>query len=208
MVNLVNHHNRARHSALLDAMYADRKRVFVDMLKWDVPHDGVAERDEFDNDSAVYLVLADQWSGRHLASLRLLRTDQRHILGDIFPTLCAEPAPRGADIREITRLCLAPGIGRTARLRARNLLARSLVEYALLTGVKAYTGVAETGWLGQILSAGWRCRPLGLPKIIGGTLLGSLIIEIDAGTLGHLDPAWRHDAADMRVVEFDMPLAA
>ncbi|MDQ2676907.1 MAG: autoinducer synthase, partial [Actinomycetota bacterium] len=45
-----------------------------------------------------------------------------------------------------------------------------------------YTGVAELGWLQQILAFGWRCRPLGLPRIIDGKTLGALRIDITAET--------------------------
>lgn len=208
MVNLINHYNRDRHHRLLDSMHADRKRVFVDLLKWNVPHDEFFERDEFDDDHAVYLVITDPRTGAHQASVRLLRTDRRHILGDIFPELCDGVAPRGPDYREITRLCFAPGIRRAGRVACRNLLARSLVEYALLTGIKAYTGVAEMSWLSQILAAGWRCRPLGPPRLLGPSLIGSLIIEIDPSTLIRMHEDWKSETTTMRVVEFDMQLAA
>lgn len=207
MVSLINIHNRDRCHGLMNAMHADRKRVFVDMLKWMVPHDHQHERDEFDDEHAVYLIVSDQ-QANHLASVRLLRTDRRHILGDLYPELCDGQPPRGPDYREITRLCLAPGIGKAGRIEARNLLARSLVEYALLTGIRAYTGVAELRWLSQILSAGWHCLPLGMPQSVGGKMLGSLIIRIDASTLGQLDQSWRCPSAPMRVVEFELPATA
>lgn len=38
------------------------------------------------------------------------------------------------------------------------------------------------GWLSQILEFGWDCRPLGLPREIGGRQLGALRIDIDART--------------------------
>lgn len=38
------------------------------------------------------------------------------------------------------------------------------------------------GWLQQILAFGWRCRPLGLPVMDGGKMLGALSIDIDADT--------------------------
>ena len=49
-----------------------RKRVFVDLLKWGVPVlDGTWELDQFDNEEAIYIVIADA-GGRHLGSARLL----------------------------------------------------------------------------------------------------------------------------------------
>ncbi|MFX5570605.1 hypothetical protein ABTD96_19995, partial [Acinetobacter baumannii] len=45
-----------------------------------------------------------------------------------------------------------------------------------------YTGVAEQGWLEQILAFGWNARPLGPPRAIGGTMLGALRIDIEPET--------------------------
>lgn len=208
MVTLINRYNKDRHTGVLAAMHAARKRVFVDLLGWPVPHDGTYERDVFDDDEAVYLVVRDPGNGEHLASARLLRTDRPHILGDLFPQLCDGEVPRGPDIREITRFCLAAGIGRTARLAARKQLVRSFVEYALLSGIRSFTGVAEMGWLSQILAAGWDVRPLGLPQQVGGCLLGALEIRITSQTLHQLAPDWACQSAAMRIVEFDLPLAA
>lgn len=208
MVTLINRYNKERHAGVLAAMHAARKHVFVDLLGWPVAHDGTYERDVFDDDEAVYLVVRDPADGAHLASARLLRTDRPHILGDIFPQLCDGDVPRAADMREITRFCLAAGVGRTARLAARKQLVRSLVEYALLAGIRAYTGVAEMAWLTQILAAGWDVRPLGLPRSIDGSLLGALEIRITAQTLHQLQPDWRFEPTPMRIVEFDLPLAA
>ena len=208
MATLINRFNADRHTHVLRSMYAARKQVFVDLLGWKVPHDGVEERDEFDDDDAVYLVVRDPGTGAHLASARLLRTDRRHILGDLFPQLCSAPPPVGPDVREITRFCLAPGIGRRARLAARAQLVRALVEYALLSGIRAYTGVAQLSWLTQILAAGWDVRPLGLPQLVSGELLGALEIRITSQTLFQLAPDWSCEQAPMRVVEFDLPLAA
>lgn len=208
MVTLINRYNRDRHSSVLAAMHAARKRVFVDLLGWPVPHDGSYERDAFDDDDAVYLVVRHPVSGAHLASARLLRTDRPHILGTLFPQLCEGDVPCGPDVREITRFCLAAGIGRAARLAARRQLVRSFIEYALLSGTRSYTGVAEMGWLSQILAAGWDVRPLGLPQRVNGCLLGALEIRITSQTLHQLAPDWAFEPASMRVVEFDLPLAA
>lgn len=166
----------------LQAMFAARKRVFVDLLGWDVPVvDDRYEVDQFDDESAEYLVVADG-DGRHLASTRLLQTNRPHILGDLFPELCAGEVPRGATVREITRFCLDPAGGALARREARNVLVSALVEHALANGIETYTGVAEIAWLQQILAFGWRCRPLGMPRVVGTSLLGALVIEITPDT--------------------------
>lgn len=183
MVYIAEATRQPHHVPALRAMFEARKRVFVDLLKWNVPVlDGRFEVDQFDDEHAVYLLIADE-SGEHLGSARLLRTDRPHILDTLFHDLCAAPSPpRGPGVLEITRFCLSRKQTAQERLRTRNCLVAALVDYALQRQVGIYTGVAELGWLQQILAFGWRCRPLGLPRIIDGKTLGALRIDITAET--------------------------
>ena len=168
--------------SLLQAMFEARKQVFVDLLKWDVPVlEGRYEIDQFDDDHAVYLIVADA-AGGHLGSARLLPTTRPHILDSLFPSLCAGEPPRSPDCFEITRFCLGRNQNARQRFETRNRLVSALAQYALENGISTYTGVAELGWLQQILAFGWRCRPLGLPRTINGRTLGALRIDIDSET--------------------------
>lgn len=168
--------------AALRAMFSARKRVFVDLLKWDVPVLADAyELDQFDTPEATYLVLSDEQS-EHRASTRLLRTDGPHILGDLFPMLCREPVPARPDYREITRFCIEPTLPRGERRRARNELISALVDNALETGLSGYTAVASPGWYRQIVTFGWECRALGDERLVGHETLVALQIEIGPDT--------------------------
>ena len=171
---------------VLRAMFAARKEVFVDLLKWDLPVlDGRFEIDQFDTPAAHYLILADEW-GRHRASARLLPTDSSHLLGDLSPFLCDGPVPAGPNVREITRFCLDRNQTAGERRMARNQLVTALAEHALATGITDYTGVAEIGWLQQILQFGWLCRPPGRPLRQDGRTLAALHIQIDERTIDGL----------------------
>jgi acyl-homoserine lactone synthase len=166
----------------LRGMFEARKRVFVDLLKWDVPVlDDRFELDQFDDEHAVYLVVRDA-AGEHLGSARLLETERPHILDTLFAPLCAGPVPRGREIREITRFCLDRRLSAVRRLAVRNRLVSALADHALERGIAAYTGVAEFPWLQQILAFGWRCRPLGLPRVCDGRTLGALWIDVTPET--------------------------
>lgn len=166
----------------LASMFEARKRVFIDLLKWDIPvFDDRFEVDQFDDEHAVYLMIADE-DGGHLGSARLLSTLRPHILDTLFGALCQAEPPRGSNVLEITRFCLSRNQSARQRLDVRNRLVASLVDYALARGVAIYSGVAELGWLQQILSFGWRCRPLGLPRVIGGKTLGALRIDVEVDT--------------------------
>jgi len=175
-------------------MHRDRKRIFVDLLKWDVPVvDGQYEIDQFDHSGAVYLIASEE-DGSHRGSIRLLPTTRPHILGSLFPHLCDGPVPAGANVYEITRGCLSPRLRASERLRVRNQLTTAAVEFALFNGIDTLTCVADGGWYSQILALGWQCEPLGLPQIVGGVMTGALRIAIsrdtprlllEAGTYSH-----------------------
>lgn len=173
----------------LRAMFAARKSVFVDLLKWDVPVvDGAYEIDAFDDPYATYLMLADA-AGKHIGSTRLLPTVRPHILDSLYPSLCDEAPPRGPSIFEITRFCLDRRLDARGRRAARDTLVCALAAHALDQGITAYSAVAELAWLQQILAFGWRCRPLGLPRLVDGATLAAIRIEIDGATPGLLSAA-------------------
>ena len=181
---------------LLRSMFEARKQVFVDLLGWDVPVlDGRFEVDQFDDVHATYIIVARE-DGTHLGSARLLKTDRPHILGSLFPELCAGPVPSGPDILEITRFCLSRSEGAAMRRKTRNRLVSALVAYALSNGIRTYTGVAEMAWLQQILAFGWDCRPLGPPRVIVGGMTGALEISITDETPGllHSNAIWTDEA--------------
>lgn len=172
----------SHNDLLLRTMFEARKRVFVDLLKWEVPVlEGRYEIDQFDTVDAEYLILTDD-AGAHRASARLLRTDGAHILADLFSHLCDGPVPSGPTCREITRFCLEPSLAACARRAARNQLVSALADHALGHGITAYTGVASAGWYDQIAGFGWDCRRLGTPQQQGHQRLTALHIRIDAQT--------------------------
>jgi acyl-homoserine lactone synthase len=182
MVTVLANAKQPLEERVLQSMFEARKQVFVDLLKWDVPVlEGRFEVDQFDDPRAVYLIVTDE-ACNHLGSARLLETTRPHILDTLFRQLCAGPPPAGPAIREITRFCLGRNQNAAGRLATRNKLVSALVSYALANDLSSYTGVAELGWLQQILAFGWRCRPLGLPRGIGGAVLGALTIEISEET--------------------------
>jgi acyl-homoserine lactone synthase len=186
MVLLVDSTAGGVPDAVYRSMFAARKSVFVDLLKWDLPVlDGRYEIDQFDDPHARYLIITDM-DRSHLASARLLPTTRPHILDTLFQSLCDEEVPRGPRIWEITRFCLGRQLRSAERRQVRNQLVSALAVHALETGIETYTGVAEMAWLQQILSFGWQCRALGEPLPSQGALLGALEITITPQTPAEL----------------------
>ena len=182
MVRLLDTTMSGAGDAALNVMFAARKSVFVDLLRWNVPvRDGRHEIDQFDDAHARYLILLNE-EGRHLGSARLLPTLRPHILDTLFPTLCEGEPPRGPTIYEITRFCLDRMLRASERRAVRDPLVTAIVEHAATHGITGFTGVAERGWCQQILSFGWECRPLGLPATHAGSMLCALRIAVERET--------------------------
>jgi acyl homoserine lactone synthase/acyl-homoserine lactone synthase len=182
MITQITRAPDAPGDAALRAMFAARKQVFIDQLKWDLPAlDGRYEIDHFDDENARYLILLDH-NLRHRASVRLLPTTAPCLLGELFPWLCTDGPPAGPTIWEISRFCLDPGCSAEERRDARNQLVTALAGYALLHGITDYVGVAEKGWFDKIVEFGWKCKALGAPWQDAAGAILALQISIDEDT--------------------------
>ncbi|TCM13006.1 acyl-homoserine lactone synthase [Novosphingobium sp. PhB165] len=182
MLKVQNYENREASDEALRAMWAARKSVFVDLLKWDLPVlAGQYELDQFDNPHARYIILSGP-DNEHYASARLLPTTRPHILDSFYAAFCEAGVPRGPTIREITRFCLDRSLRASERREARDALICTLVDHALMNGITAYTAIASEGWFRQVLEFGWDCRPLGPPRYAGKEVLAAIRIDIDRDT--------------------------
>ena len=127
MIHIIDNHLAPRNRPLLQSMFADRKRLFVDLFGWDVPVvDGQYEINQFDNAHTVYLIAADD-DGSHAASIRLFPSTQPHMLGTLFPHLCPLGVPVDDGTWESTRLCLPQRHGAERRRELRNALFAAMV---------------------------------------------------------------------------------
>jgi len=169
------------------SMFEDRRRLFVDLMGWDVPvtRDG-HEIDQFDGDAAVYVIETDE-VGEHIGSLRLLPTDRPHILDTLFSDLVVGELPAGRDVLEITRLCLPTRLGAAHRLHVRNRLISAMVDFCFAARINTLTGVVRPGFRTQILSMGWEAEILGPVREIQGMALGAFVIEIEPDTPRRLE---------------------
>lgn len=185
MIDIVLPENRFEYAATLMQMHQDRKRVFVDILGWDLPVPGCwLEMDEFDNEFAVYLLARSAATGRHLGSVRLLQTTNRHMLGTLFAELCAGEVPTGEDCWEISRLLTPPSsVAGMSVVKVHRLLAMGLTEFAVLNRISRYSMVIESERLPALLSIGWQVQPLGLPRLWMGQMLQAVQINVSDETL-------------------------
>ncbi|MCW0198845.1 acyl-homoserine-lactone synthase [Sphingopyxis sp.] len=175
-------HGYSLADPLAASMFRDRKEQFVDQLGWDVPVvAGRYELDQYDGDDAHYLIAVDA-DGHHAASMRLLPTTRRHLLGDHFAGLCDGAIPHGPHVMEITRLCLPQRLGREERRAVRNRLISATVDHALHSGVSVLTGVVTAVFRETILAMGWRAAPLGPARNHRGSSIGAFRLDLDSDT--------------------------
>lgn len=183
--------NRHDFTVPLHQMFADRKTVFVDYLRWDLPvTDGVLEIDEYDREDSIYLMVQDAADGAHLGSVRLLPTVESHLLGDKFARLCEEGVPRGSHIFEITRMLTRPGLPPAAAMQVRRQLAIAIVEFALSQGIRQFTMMTHMQFLSAVMAMGWECEPLGMPQQMDGVDVAALLVSVDATTLEMFRTQW------------------
>lgn len=184
MISLVVSNSRHDLPAELRGMHRDRKRVFVDWLKWDVPVvDGEYEIDQFDTASAVYLLRLGS-DGQHLGSIRLLPTTEPHLLDTIFAEpLGIEDLPTGPTVWEASRICTNPDIDKELAVRVRRELGVAMAEYGLAVGITDYTYVTHSAYVPTMLAAGWDMRPLSLPAEYSGQQLEAIAMRVTPETV-------------------------
>ncbi|SEJ92028.1 acyl-homoserine lactone synthase [Sphingobium sp. AP50] len=168
--------------ALMADMYRDRKRVFIDLLGWDLPTlDDKYEIDQFDGPNTIYLIVGRP-DGTHLGSMRLLPTNRPTIIGDFFHHLCDVGAPRSPAVWELSRLCLSPRIRAAERRGVRNRLLTSAVQFALQNTISAFCCVTHAWYMPEVMAYGWQCKAMGLPQMDPGGMVGALEIAINEET--------------------------
>ncbi|MEM6533367.1 MAG: acyl-homoserine-lactone synthase [Myxococcota bacterium] len=148
---------------LQDTMFRDRAAQFQVRRGWDVtvdPHTGW-EQDQYDTPEVnpLYVIIQDE-QGRHVASCRLLPTDGRTMLEEIFPHLTPNGPFRSPLVWECTRFCLSPSSNK--RADAGRLLLRASLELGMMAGATQAVAVFDAPMIRVY-------RGLGCPPEVLGT---------------------------------------
>ena len=147
MIVVIEPHNADRHRTLLEEMFRLRAHVFRDKKNWDVNVVDGMERDEYDDEGPVYIILTDDEQRQVHGSLRLLPTTGPTLLADTFSDTLPDGVHLSAPtIWECTRLCVDDRLigNRPENLMlASALLIEGLGEVALKAGIETVLGVFE-----------------------------------------------------------------
>lgn len=141
MFTVIQPHDVEANKELMKAIFRLRKRVFADMLNWDVPVHGDEEYDAYDDAGASYIVWCSEDRRKLYGAVRIMATDGPTLLHDVFwATHGRNPNLIADDVWEGTRMCIdkeliaqdMPGIDCN---RAFSLLLLALCEVALASGI-------------------------------------------------------------------------
>jgi len=177
MIDVVTAGNAHLFQSELRSYCELRYEVFVNRLKWELDCDIDDERDQFDDDEAVYL-LRSNGRGQVIAGARMLRTDIPSLLTDVFPYLVDGPMPRSPSIWEVTRLVVdhrkerVEGCGNVC-----GQLLCGLLEFGDDYGLSHLVSVSDTRIERILRRAGWATRRLGGAYQVGDCEVAAEIQE-------------------------------
>ena len=165
MIEIVNNDNAKYHQQLLDRQFRLRHDVFVKERGWtDFDIGGTHERDQYDNENAVYMIASDE-TGSVAGGFRLHPTVLPHMLSEHFAHLVEGAVIERRDVLELTRF----GMRRSER-RSRHYfeLLAAIQEYGVMEGLSGFTSVMNPLRIPILQGFGFEIEPLGLPTVLNG----------------------------------------
>lgn len=167
MLHVVTRENRHLYSKRLDEMFRLRYEVFVEERGWRLECEAPYERDQFDNDDAIYFLYFDN-DDEVAATFRILPTTRPHMMSEVFSSLCPEGVPVGEQIFEATRAAVRKAYRREGVVW-QSMMA-GVYEYCLLSSIDKLTAIFDLPVFLARLRSGVDFRPLGPPVEIDGEM--------------------------------------
>lgn len=151
-----------------------RKRHFVDVLNWDIPHDEMVEMDQYDTPQAWYACVAQ--NGQVIGGARVMPTTatwgaHSYMLGDAYhghiPGIPQDAMPRNirtTKVWECTRLVITPDLRkRDIRARCLELICNGLISIAHMHGATDLITLTRMPLMRTLRSLGFDVTAVGAP---------------------------------------------
>lgn len=165
--HIVNAANRHLYENEFDEFLRRRHDFFVGQKRWRPASPDGREVDQFDTDSATYLLGIEE--DRVITSARLIPTSLPHLVSEVFPHMCeATGVPQRPDWAEWTRTFVVPDKRSAGRRGTLSELCCAVMEYAIDEGITAVGGIQETYFMPHHRALRWHARPCGLAQEING----------------------------------------
>lgn len=191
MIKVFSGKNAQIHRDDLTAMFKLRKKVFHDLLKWDVNVEGEIEIDHFDDANPLYVLSYAPNTGRLRGSLRLLPTLGPNMLDDTFPVLLGgEPEIRSAGIWESSRFCIDPELTQDRGNNQVTLAAAELMcavgEMGIASGLTHIVTVTDVFLERLFRRMGCPGERVGPPQKIGSVYAVAIAWEVGEEILSNM----------------------
>ncbi|HBF32729.1 acyl-homoserine-lactone synthase [Rhizobium sp.] len=191
MIKILNGKHKQTQQATLADMFRLRKKVFHDLLKWDVIVQGDFEMDHYDDANPIYVMSYDDNTGRLRGALRLLPTLGPNMLDDTFPILLNnQPEIRSAAIWESSRFCIDPEISLDRSSNQVSVAAAELMcgvgELGLASGLTHIVTVTDVFLERMFRRMGCPGERVGEPHKIGSVHAVAISWEVDQNLLDRM----------------------
>ncbi len=154
MLKIVQKVESKSDADLVSSMLSDRKKYFVDKLKWNLCVDSYGhEIDRYDAYSPVYVILHDN-EGEHIASTRLMPMNGANMTTDYFAHLMGSEGLNEKDLWESTRFLVTNKALSSIKVACSLMLAGSYFLKEL--GVERICGVTASLNVRKYWACGWK----------------------------------------------------
>jgi acyl homoserine lactone synthase len=200
MIRLFSGTTRHLHLGAMDEMFRLRKRVFHDLLKWEVRVDDTWEVDQYDLSNPTYVLSYSDQTGKLRGALRLLPTLGPNMLDDTFPILLGRhPRIRDAAIWESSRFCIDPEISQDRASNQVTIAAAELMcgvgELGLASGLSHIVTVTDPLLERMFRRMGCPGERIGEPQRIGNAEAVAVSWEIGRDLLSRMKAIAEIDGA-------------
>lgn len=187
MIDVITEHNARHYAATMDSMFRLRHEVLVKRLGWNLNSSNGLERDQFDNENAVYLVIQNDRQ-EVLSSCRLTRSDKPNLLNDVFPFLVEyAPLPNSTSVWEASRVVNTPCKDTLRSFpgcpNVRGALFCGIIEFGLAAGIQYLVSVSDLRIERLLRLSGWKVERLGRPQRACERITVAEIAEISPAQL-------------------------
>ena len=184
--HVVDHTNRGRYAAAMDAHHRVRARLYIEGRKWRAlsAPDG-REVDQFDLPSTRYIFGLTE-AGDLVSGSRLHPSTGPTLMADVFPQLAAvRGLERAPDVWEWTRVFVDPARRRSEAGPApeAGAIYCAVLQHALDRGIRSLNIVTEMFYLERYVALGWRIRVLGEPLDHEGMSLVGINVQVEPAAI-------------------------
>ncbi|MGJ3647077.1 acyl-homoserine-lactone synthase [Sphingomonas sp. GlSt437] len=195
MIHVITASNSQEYCHELSQFFKLRREIFVEEKGWNLASIDGEERDEYDDDQAIYLLNIGQ-DGKVVAGQRVRPTTTNSMLSDHFPAAVAIKDRPIADETtwEVTRGFVIPELRRSAHRQSRAAFRVGSLEVALEFGIDRMLGITEIETLPWFFNMGYHVHLIGLPVATGETSSVALEIAVNHQAIAQMREIWALDA--------------